>query len=274
MQNEFNHCFALCAYQVNPNLEECVQTLLAQTLQTKIIMITGSPNDHISSVARKYNLPLFENPSPTNMGGNWNYAYKMADTDYVTIAHEDDLYDKDYAASVASAVQGRTSPLIIFTDYHELNEKTLIKDSRLLNIKRRMNAPFRLRAFQSSRFIRNRILSFGCSICCPSVTYNKAACTDFAFDEEFYCNLDWDAWTRISKSKGSFIYIPKPLMIHRIHEQSETTRLLKAGIRQAEDLKIFKRFWPDWIAGRLLRRYNEGAESNNLLANAEDNKIS
>lgn len=272
MQNKFSHCFALCAYQVNPNLEECVQTLLAQTLQTKIIMITGSPNDHISSVARKYNLPLFENPSPTGMGGNWNYAYKMADADYVTIAHEDDLYDKEYAASVAAAVEKSKSSLIIFTDYNELNEETLIEESKLLNIKRRMNALLGIRAFQSSRFIRNRILSLGCSICCPSVTYHKAVCRDFKFNEEFSCNLDWDAWTRIAKSKGLFIYIPKPLMIHRIHEQSETTRLLKAGIRQAEDLTIFKRYWPDFIAGRLMRHYSKSAENNKLLANAEDNK--
>jgi glycosyltransferase involved in cell wall biosynthesis len=273
MQKEFSHCFALCAYQVNPNLEECVQTLLAQTLKTKIIMITGSPNDHISSVAKKYNLPLYANPSPTGMAGNWNYAYKMADADYVTITHEDDLYDKEYAASIAAAVEGRTSPLIIFSDYYELNEDTLIRDSRLLNIKRRMNLPFRVRAFQNSRFIRNRVLSIGCSICCPSVTFHKSAIADFKFDETLLCNLDWDAWYRISKNKGSFIYIPKPLMIHRIHEQSETTKLMKAGIRQQEDLLMFKRYWPDWIAGRLLRRYNESAENNELLPKAENNTI-
>ena len=271
MQKEFNHCFALCAYQENPNLEEGVQTLLAQTLQTKIIMVTGSPNGYISSVANKYGIPLFENPSPTGMAGNWSYAYRVADADYVTIAHEDDLYDKEFAASVAAAVQGRPSPLIVFTDYWELNEETLIKESKLLNIKRRMNAPFRMRAFQSSRFVRNRVLSMGSSICCPSVTYHKAVIGDFTFDDAFLCNPDWDAWYRLSKNKGAFIYIPKPLMIHRIHEQSETTRLLKAGIRQKEDLIIFKRYWPDWIAGRIMKRYSKSADNNKPLANPQNN---
>ncbi len=274
MQKDFSHCFALCAYQVNPNLEECVQTLLAQTLQTKIIMITGSPNSHISSVAQKYNLPLYVNENTTGMASNWNYAYKMADTDYVTIAHEDDLYDNEYAASIAAAAGGRSSPLILFTDYWELNEETMIRESRLLAIKRRMNAPFRVRAFQGSRFIRNRILSFGCSICCPSVTYHKAVIGDFEFNQDFQCNLDWDAWYRISQNKGAFIYVPSPLMIHRIHEQSETTRLLKAGIRQSEDLIMFKRYWPGWIAGRLMKSYASGTEDNNkLLEKPESDKI-
>lgn len=270
MQEEFNHCFALCAYQVNPNLEECVQSLLAQTLKTKIIMITGSPNDHISSVAKKYGLPLYVNQNTTGMASNWNYAYKMADAEYVTITHEDDLYDKEFAASVAQAVAGRTSPLLIFTDYYELNEETLIRESRLLTIKRRMNVPFRIRPFQSSRFVRSRILSFGCSICCPSVTFHKAAIGDFKFSEDFQCNLDWDAWYRISKNKGAFIYIPKPLMIHRIHEQSETTRLFKAGVRQKEDLIMFKRYWPDWIAARLIKSYSSGTEENNKLLSESD----
>jgi len=271
MQKEFSHCFALCAYQENPNLEECVQTLLAQTLQTKIIMVTGSPNGHISSVAKKYGLPLYVNENTTGMSSNWSYAYRMAQADYVTIAHEDDLYDKEYAACAAAAVQGRKSPLILFTDYWELNEDTLVKESRLLGIKRRMNAPFRVRAFQNSRFVRNRILSFGCSICCPSVTYHKALLGDFTFDESFLCNPDWDAWYRISQNKGAFIYIPKPLMIHRIHEQSETTRLLKAGIRQQEDLILFKRYWPGWIAGRIMKSYSRSAENNKPLARADNN---
>ena len=262
MPKEFSHCFALCAYQVNPHLEDCVKSLLAQTLKTNIIMITGSPNDHIRSVAEKYSLPLFVNPAPTGMAGNWNFAYRTADAEFVTIAHEDDLYDADYANSVAQSVQNRPAPLIIFTDYYELSGEEIIRANRLLHIKRKMNAPLKIKAFQNSRFIRNRILSLGCSICCPSVTFHKTILSDFAFDETFCCNLDWDAWTRIAKNKGSFIYIPKPLMLHRIHEQSETTRLLSNGMRFEEDLKIFKRYWPAWIAGKIMKKYSESAKSN------------
>jgi len=262
MSINFDHCFALCAYQVNPHLEECVQSLLAQTLKTKIIMITATPNSHIKSVAEKYGLPLHVNPSPTGMGGNWNFAYRTADTEYVTIAHEDDLYESDFAEAAAQSVQDVKNPLILFTDYYELAGGEIIRENHLLKIKRRMNAPLKIRAFGRSRFVRNRILSLGCSICCPSVTFHKSQLVDFAFDESFSCDLDWDAWSRIAKEKGSFVYIPKPLMLHRIHDQSETTRLLSNGVRFGEDLSIFKRYWPDWIARRLMEKYKKSAESN------------
>lgn len=36
-----------------------------------------------------------------------------------------------------------------------------------------MLLPLRIRKFWSSKFIRRRILSFGCAICCPSVTFDK-----------------------------------------------------------------------------------------------------
>ena len=52
----------------------------------------------------------------------------------------------------------------------------------------------------------------------------KNKLSDLSFDTSFKCNLDWDYWERASKIKGNFVYIPKILMTHRIHESSETTK--------------------------------------------------
>ena len=77
-------------------------------------------------------------------------------------------------------------------------------------------------------------------------------------------NLDWDAWSRLAREKGSFVYIPEVLMAHRIHEQSETTKLLDNGSRFEEDYEIIRRYWPRPIAKWLMKHYAKSADSNQV----------
>lgn len=257
---KFDHCFALCAYKESPYLENCISSLLAQELPSKIIVATSTPNETIARAARKYGLPLFVNPDSGGIAADWNFAYGSADAAYVTIAHQDDVYFKAYTREAAGSA--REDALILFTDYLELSGDAVVENSRLLSVKRWMNAPLRRRGLQKSKFIRNRILSLGSSICCPSVIYHKPRLGDFSFDPAYKCDLDWDAWSRIAKKKGAFVYIPHPLMGHRIHEGSETTRLLATGERFAEDLAMLRRYWPSPLARLFMRFYSQSAKSN------------
>ena len=52
----------------------------------------------------------------------------------------------------------------------------------------------------------------------------------------------------MTKYKEGFLYIPKELMAHRIHEESETTNLIKNNVRLEEDLIMLQKFWPKFIA--------------------------
>jgi len=123
-----------------------------------------------------------------------------------------------------------------------------------------MNAP--IRAFPKSRFVRKRVLSMGCPISCPSVTYNKKRVQDFEFVYDMKTNLDWEAWYRLSKEPGEFVYLGERLLGHRIHEDSETTSGIGSGARSSEDLAMFKRYWPDGIARFIHKFYEKGLDSN------------
>lgn len=257
----FSHCFALCAYKESPYLEECLASLKDQALPSKVLIATSTPNKSIERTAQKYGVPLFLNPSSGGgIAADWNFAYGCADAAYVTIAHQDDVYFSDYTLALSRAA--REDALIVYTDYAELCGDTAIEKSRLLSVKRRLNNPLRLSALQKSRFVRNRILSLGCPVCCPSVAFNKSRLSAFSFDPAFKCDLDWDAWSRIARQKGSFVYIPERLMGHRIHEASETTRLLGSGERFSEDLAMLRRYWPAPLARLVMRLYRQSAKSN------------
>ena len=68
----------------------------------------------------------------------------------------------------------------------------------------------------------------------------------------------------MSKVKGRFLYINKELMKHRIHEESETSNLIKNNVRLEEDLIMFKKFWPTPIANFLMKYYKRAIKTNEV----------
>ena len=91
-----DHTFAICAYKESEFLEECILSLVNQTVKTNIIMATSTPNDYIKNLANKYQIPLFIRNGKSDIRDDWNFAYNSADTEWVTIAHQDDRYNPAY----------------------------------------------------------------------------------------------------------------------------------------------------------------------------------
>ncbi|WP_041138608.1 glycosyltransferase family 2 protein [Beduini massiliensis] len=258
------HTFAICAYKESEYLEDCIRSLEDQKQDTQIIIVTSTPNDYISALANKYELPLFINTGKRGITEDWNFAYKMANTNYVTIAHQDDLYYQDYAFEAIRYLDKHSNTLIYFTDYAEIRNNATIYDNRLLRIKRIMLSPLKIKKFGNSIFIRRRILSLGCPICCPSVTFVKSNLPEMVFTSGFRSDEDWEAWEKLSKLKGRFGYNSKVLMGHRIHDGSETSAIINDNVRNKEDLQMFNKFWPLPIAKFLTKIYANSEKSNEL----------
>lgn len=258
------HTFAICAYKESPYLEECILSLKGQTVKSRIIMVTSTPNNYIEEMAGKYQIPCYINNGEHGITQDWNFGYRCADSKYVTIAHQDDIYDRDYLETALGALQESKKPLIFFSDYYEVRNGKKVADNRLLRVKRVMLLPLRIRRLQRSVWVRRRILSFGSPICCPSVTFAAENLPAPVFKNHFRACEDWEAWERISRLKGEFVYSPKRLMGHRIHAESETSAIIGDHKRSGEEYEMYCKFWPKWFAGALCRAYAGGQESNRL----------
>ena len=258
------HTFVVCAYRESQYLEECVCSVVNQKCKSTVVMSTGTPNAYIEEIARKYNLKLFVNEGPSSIANDWNFAVECAKTELVTLAHQDDIYEPEYSEKIVDAYEKGKAPIIMFSDYSELREGIKVKTNRLLKIKRVMLFPLRFRFMWKSRFIRRRILSFGSAICCPAVTLVKTKIPLPLFENNMKSNIDWQAWELLSRLDGSFVYVPERLMAHRIHEESTTSSLLVDNARQQEDLMVFEKFWPRWIARLIEKIYQLSEKSNDL----------
>lgn len=257
-----NHTFIICAYKESKYLEECVKSLLNQKVKSNIIMTTSTPNQYIKAVSDKYQIPLYINNGEKGIGQDWNFGISNANTDYVTIAHQDDIYKPDYLEEIVKQLEKNNNFVIAFTDYREIKNGKEIPLTSNLRIKKILLFP--LRVFKKSKFIRRRALSLGSSICCPSVTINKKITGENPYKTELKCDLDWDTWDKMCEYNENFLYIPKELMQHRIHEESETSNLIQNNTRLEEDLLMLKRYWPNPVAKFIMKFYGNAIKTNKI----------
>ena len=253
------HTFVICAYGDSPFLEECILSLVNQELKSQVILYTSTPSDYIEKLCLKYNIP-YHSKVGGGIGKDWNNALSFVKTKYATIAHQDDYYLPNYSLEIMEKASKVPDSLIIYSDYFE--EKDGQKIAKTTNLKIKTVMLKGINILSSNKIWRRRILAFGNAICCPAVTYNLEKLKGFQFDENLKGNLDWIAWYKIGNMNGSFSFVPKGLMCHRIHQESETSKTISDNTRSKEDLETFEIFWPKWIARLIMRQYVKAQKSN------------
>lgn len=260
------HTFIIPAYGESPYLEECIQSLLHQTVESSILITTSTPSDFIFESAQKYQLKVQTNPvQNAGIAGDWNFALSQAQTPFVTLAHQDEIYHPQYTHSIFRQIDQNPNKhiLILFTNYQELLGNTLRERTSIHSkIKRLLLSPFLLKQNIETKWIKRASLALGNPICCPSVTFHKVLIPEFTFSERFKVVLDWNAWLSLADKQGYFCYLNEKLISHRIHSGAETFHQIQSGLRYKEELEIFSRIWGKTIAHLLMKFYVKGHRIN------------
>jgi len=257
------HTFVIPVYKQSQYLEQCIQSLLDQTVKSTIVLTTSTPTDFSKQIAEKYGFEYFINDNG-GIANDWNFALSKASTQWATIAHQDDIYEPDFTDELLRSVKSDT--LIAFTDYDDLVDGEPRKSNLNSFVKKALLFPFAFKKNIRSKHLKKSVLIFGDPICCPSVSFNLDSLGGFRFSAKFTVALDWYAWYEIAAKKGGFCFINKKLMKHRIHAESETTLKLSEGKRRQEELQMFKLIWGAQIARVFSWIYTLGYADNKLKA--------
>ncbi len=250
------HTFVVLAYKQSPYLRACLDSLLNQTCTSSILVSTSTPSEFLDQVCRDYSVPLRVHTGPKGLSSDWTFGLRQAQTKYVTLAHQDDLYDRRYAELMVARAEERSDSLITFSDYSEVIGQETKNGTTNLKIKRILRTLGFLNEHHiMSQFRKKLLLAFGSPIPCPSVMYNLHNLGDFSFSSDFSINADWDAWLRLARQSGSISYVGAHLLLHRLHENSETTKGISDNRRADEDLRLFRTIWPAPIAVAIARLY-------------------
>ncbi len=257
------HSFVVLAYKESNYLEECIKSVMNQSYESGVVIATTTDNKYIRNIAKKYNLDVIVGEH-TSIGGDFDFAVNSGNTELVTVAHQDDIYDYDYASRVVSKYLKNKNASIIFTDYYEIRDEKKVNSNLNLKIKRVLLFPLRFNCLGKCKFFRRWVIRFGNAICCPAVTFVKKNCPDSVFECDYQCNVDWYAWEKLSRLMKSFAFVNSKLMGHRISIESTTTDIIRQGIRTREDYDMYIKFWPKFIAKMFTRVYKNSEKSNNM----------
>ena len=130
------HTFVILAYQESDDLEDCIKSILKQSVKSNVLIATSTPNDFIIEMASKYSLGVTINEQESNKGSDYNFALDRVDSELVTIAHQDDLYDRNYTKEIIKKYEQNLDVTIIFTDNYEINNDKKIKKNKRLRKQR------------------------------------------------------------------------------------------------------------------------------------------
>jgi hypothetical protein len=259
-----DHSFAIPVYREAPNLASLIESLRAQAGgHSEILLATSTPSPELEAFAKGHALPLHINRRRIDIASDWNFALGQAQTEFVTLAHQDDIFAPAYVGELATALRRYPGALLAFCDY---SEHTPL-GARSTNINLRIKRALRRRAFGAHECITEprdkvRLLSLGNPICCPSVMFNRSTLADFRFPDGFQTNLDWMAWLDLARRPGGFVYVRERLVSKGVHAGSETTATIANRAREREDRALFDTLWPRPVAAALATLYKFGYRAN------------
>lgn len=122
----------VAAYNVEPYLRKCIDSLLAQSYEnTEIIIVDDGSTDHTGEIAEEYdchsNVKIYHKENG-GLSDARNYGLERMSGDYVTFVDSDDYVHREYVEYMMKLLTERdaqivvTSPLLYYDD-HEIDQK-------------------------------------------------------------------------------------------------------------------------------------------------------
>ena len=239
-----DHCFVVPAYGDSPFLDGCIEGLKAQTVQTGIVVATSTPSPFIAEAAARHGVEITVNPRKEGIGADWNFGLNATAARYVTLAHQDDTYEPRFTERTLQLFDRHPDAALCFTNYREIDDHGEEKNSKISRVKHLLEGSIMGRRETVKGARLKAFLAFGNPLPCSSVTFNRARLPGFQFSLDYASNLDWDAWLQLQQRGETFLHAAEPLIGRRHNPLTATSRLIRDGIRQKEDLIMFRRIWP------------------------------
>lgn len=245
------HSFVILAYNESDDLEECIKSIKKQSIKSNVLIATSTKNDYIIELASQYGLGVMVNDEKSNKGSDHNFALNSVNTELVTIVHQDDLYNRNYAREIIKCYKNNKDASIIFTDYYEIIGARKFKKSKELLKKRICVWLLKYNFFNKNKFFKRFALRFHKAICTSSITFIKKNIDSNIFPTEMKYNNDWYALEQLSANDKRFVFIPQKLVGYRV----ENNRVKKEEQIQ-EDILMYKKFWNNKLIDFIYRKKN------------------
>lgn len=231
--------FVVPCCNAGSHLAPLLRSLLAQSLVgLEIVLVDDASDDDSVATAEAVGggrIRVERNAARLGIASNWNRALAATATPYVCIAHQDDLYEPDFAARMLAALE--QSPKAAFAhcrartiDDEGRDLPSAIEDFKADIWRRGLAGDGRQRLFA-------RLLQ-GNFICCSSMVYRRAALADVGgFDPGLQFTLDWQMSLRLLLAGHDVAHVDATLIAYRRHRTNATRKHIATHDRYREELR-------------------------------------
>jgi hypothetical protein len=252
------HAFVVMAYGESPFLGACLRSVTGQSCPAPVVVTTSTPSPFIAAAADAAGVPVIVNAVAAGIASDWNFALAATDARRVTLAHQDDLYEPAFAERTLESMMQTPEATACFTGYQEIDDDGAAKSSKISRVKHLLEAATLGRRTAARGARLRAFLALGNPLPCSSVTFDMDRLGDLRFSDAFRSNLDWDFWLRLADRGAVFAREPARLVGRRHNPLTATSRLIRDGVRQREDLAMFRRLWPSPLAEVIAWAYRAG----------------
>jgi glycosyltransferase involved in cell wall biosynthesis len=238
------NCAGYLAYTIRSVLD---QTPLAGEMQIEVID-DHSDRDDPAEVTRRVGgdrVTFFRQPSNVGPQATFTTCVRRARGHWVHILHGDDMVRDGYYAALRRGIEQAPSVHAAFCRVMTIDASNHWLEPSPLERHEPGIVPDLL----------ERLAVFN-GIMFPSIAVRRSAYEALGgFHPELFHAADWDMWKRIAAHYPVW-YEPEALALYRIHQQSDTSRLMRTGanIRDARHaIAIAERYLPADRAARLSR---------------------
>ena len=242
------HTFIILAYKESDDLEECIKSVLNQSVKSNVLITTSTPNDYIMDLASSYSLGVMVNDAKSNKGSDYNFSLNTIDSELITIAHQDDLYNRNYTKEILKSYKENKDATIFFTDNYEIQKDKKIHRSKELKRKRFYLYPLKFKFFQNKKHFKLRALKKEKFICTSSITFVKKNIKENPFPTDLIYDNDWQALIDMAKDNTKFVFIDEKLVGYRI-----VNKYIPKG-KIKEDEGIIKSMHSKWYYEKVINR--------------------
>ncbi|MGA2629704.1 MAG: glycosyltransferase [Terriglobia bacterium] len=245
-------------------LRECIESVLGQTYQDfDLIVSDNASTDATCDIVKSFSdarIRLHRLGQNMGMAFNFNHAASLARGQYIKFLCSDDLLDPACLAKQVAALDRNPQAVMVTTGlrFVDASGRTIRTVSWLAS-----------QRFLSYAEVVAGSLIYGNLVGPPStVLIRKMALLKAgSFSEDLPQFLDVDMWLRLA-ALGPVGYLPEPLCGFRLHPQTMTMQLRKAGLARNDVLRETEAMLSSVTPSPLARRVAWGRVAGSFLKQA------
>lgn len=236
--------FAIPCYNSNINyLNKAIKSVRSQTLACwKLIIVDGNEGGQpiLKSIVfneKDERISYIYNDIDRTMAGNWNFAFNVASTDFVTLLHDDDYLASNYVEEMTKLINSEPNSSMYFCDVSLVNELGNTVTTLADNIKKFIKPKKSIMSLQGDKGLAS--LLKGCFIFCPTCCYKKSDISDSPFSSRWRMVTDFQMYFDLLLQGKVLTGSNKKLYFYRRHKSNQTVLLTKNFKRFEEEVSFY-----------------------------------